>query len=262
MGDSRQPPRRLGEWRGRSDLRPGGAAGRGARARRTAAKQGWNPKRTIIYCAWDGEEPGLLGSTEWAEAHDAELKQHAAVYINTDGNGRGYLGRKARTRWSTSSTASRATSRTRKNISAGSALFPRVSRARRRGSKGDPQPSRLPIGALGSGSDYTAFLDHLGVASINMGYGGEDGGGIYHSIYDDFYWYTHFGDTDFVYGRALSQTAGTAIMRLADADLLPFEFTDFADTIHLYLKEIKKDADNAREEAIERDKNLDEGSMP
>jgi N-acetylated-alpha-linked acidic dipeptidase len=115
------------------------------------------------------------------------------------------------------------------------------------------------MGAIGSGSDYTAFVDHLGIASVNLGYGGEDRGGIYHSVYDDFYWFTHFSDTDFVYGRALSQTVGTTVMRLADADLLPFEFTDFADTIHLYLKELKKLADEEREKAIERDKELDEG---
>jgi N-acetylated-alpha-linked acidic dipeptidase len=115
------------------------------------------------------------------------------------------------------------------------------------------------MGAIGSGSDYTAFVDHLGIASINLAYGGEDRGGIYHSAYDDFYWFTHFSDSDFVYGRALSQTTGTAVMRLADADLLPFEFTDFADTIHLYLKELKKLADEEREKAIERDKELDEG---
>ena len=98
------------------------------------------------------------------------------------------------------------------------------------------QRADLRIDALGSGSDYTAFIDHLGVASLNLGFGGEDDAGIYHSIYDDFYWYTHFSDTDFVYGRALSQTVGTAVMRLADADLLPFEFTDLADTIRLYQK--------------------------
>jgi N-acetylated-alpha-linked acidic dipeptidase len=119
--------------------------------------------------------------------------------------------------------------------------------------------------ALGSGSDYTAFIDHLGVASMNLGYGdddkdgNEDQSGIYHSTYDDFYWYTHFSDTDFVYGRALSQTAGTAVMRLADADLLPFEFTDFADTIGVYLQELKKLASDERDQAIERNREIDEG---
>ena len=115
------------------------------------------------------------------------------------------------------------------------------------------------LAALGSGSDYTAFIDHLGIASLDVSFQGEDTEGIYHSIYDDFYWYTHFSDTNFVYGRALSQTIGTAVMRLADADVLPFEFTDFADTIHLYSKELKKLADDERDEAIERDKELSEG---
>ena len=103
--------------------------------------------------------------------------------------------------------------------------------SRSRGSAEARNRADLRIGALGSGSDYTAFLDHLGVASLNLGFGGEDGGGIYHSIYDDFYWYTHFADTDFVYGRALAQTAGTAVMRLADAELLPYDFDNFTDTI-------------------------------
>ena len=108
----------------------------------------------------------------------------------------------------------------------GSVCKRRALAERRRDASGRTRASRadLRIGALGSGSDYTAFLDHLGIASLNMGFGGEDGGGIYHSIYDDFYWYTHFADTDFVYGRALAQTAGTAVMRLADAELLPLRF--------------------------------------
>src|ERR1700737_1644011 len=98
----------------------------------------------------------------------------------------------------------------------------------------DTGAAELPIPALGSGSDYTAFLQHDGLASLNIGFAGEDGGGIYHSIYDDFYWYTHFSDTDFEYGRALAQTSGTAVMRLADAELLPYDFTDFADTLKKY----------------------------
>src|SRR5260370_29495306 len=96
------------------------------------------------------------------------------------------------------------------------------------------------IEALGSGSDWTVFLQHLGIASLNLGYGGESGGGIYHSVYDDFYWYTHFGDPDFAYGKALSQTAGSAVLRLADADLLPFDFSDFAETVQRYVHELEK----------------------
>jgi N-acetylated-alpha-linked acidic dipeptidase len=117
----------------------------------------------------------------------------------------------------------------------------------------------LRIGALGSGSDYTAFLDHAGIASLNLGFGGEDGGGIYHSIYDDFYWFTHFSDTTFVYSRALAQTAGTAVMRLAGAELLPFDFHGLADTLHRYVDEVEKLAREKREQAIERNRQIDDG---
>jgi N-acetylated-alpha-linked acidic dipeptidase len=225
-------------------------------------KQGWRPKRTIIYCAWDGEEEGLLGSTEWAEAHDKELEQHAVAYLNSDGNGRGFLSMDG------SSTlehfingVARDVQDPESHVSAWQRLEDReLAQAK---SEEDRKELRnradIRLGPLGSGSDYSAFLDHLGIASLNLGYGGEDHGGIYHSVYDDFYWYTHFSDTDFVYGRALAQTIGSAAMRLADADLLPFEFNDLADTIHVYVKEVKKLADDSRDEAIERDKQLDDG---
>ncbi|HYK48719.1 MAG TPA: transferrin receptor-like dimerization domain-containing protein, partial [Terriglobales bacterium] len=121
------------------------------------------------------------------------------------------------------------------------------------------QRTDLRIEALGSGSDWTVFLDHLGIASLDLGYGEEDGGGIYHSIYDDFYWYTHFSDTDFSYGRALSQTVGTTVMRLADSDLLPYEFTGLADTIHRYLGELEKLLKTKQDEVIERNKEIEEG---
>jgi N-acetylated-alpha-linked acidic dipeptidase len=114
--------------------------------------------------------------------------------------------------------------------------------------------------ALGSGSDYTAFIHHLGIASINLGYGGEDqGGGQYHSVYDDFYWYTHFQDTDFVYGRALAQTAGTMMMRMADADVIPLQFGDLADTIRTYVTGVKKLADTMRAEIKERNTEIADG---
>ena len=230
-------------------------------------KQGWKPKRTIIYCAWDGEEPMLLGSTEWAEYHGDELKQHAAIYINSDGNGRGYL----QTEGSHSlekfvNGVARDIADPEKNIS----VWKRSQAARlvarrpeRQMESVDRKEARtrpdLRIGALGSGSDYTAFLDHLGIASLNVGYGGEDRGGIYHSIYDDFYWFTHFSDKDFVYGRALAQTIGTMVLRFADADVLPYDFTDFADTIHKYNDELKTLLKNRQEEIRERNQNIDDG---
>jgi N-acetylated-alpha-linked acidic dipeptidase len=97
----------------------------------------------------------------------------------------------------------------------------------------------LRIGALGSGSDYTVFIDHLTIPSVNLSFRGE-GGGVYHSIYDSFDWYRRFGDPDFVYGRALAQFNAVALARMADAVVLPFEFTNLADTISLYLDEIEK----------------------
>jgi N-acetylated-alpha-linked acidic dipeptidase len=118
----------------------------------------------------------------------------------------------------------------------------------------------LRIPALGSGSDYTVFIDHLGVASVNLGYSGEDqGSGQYHSVYDDFYYYTHFADTTFDYERALAQTAGTMVMRMADADILPFQFSDLADTVHLYDTQLKALAEDMREQAKERDREINEG---
>lgn len=225
-------------------------------------KQGWRPKRTIIYCAWDGEEEGLLGSTEWAETHEKELEQHAVAYLNSDSNGRGYLGMDGS---SSLEHFINGVARDIQDPESHVSAWQRDEDRRIAQAKSDDDRkelrgrSDLRLGALGSGSDYSAFLDHLGIASLNIEYGGEDQGGIYHSIYDDYYWYTHFSDTDFTYGRALAQTAGTAVMRLADADLLPFEFTDLADTIRGYTKEVKKLADDSRDEAIERDKELDDG---
>ncbi len=228
-------------------------------------KQGWKPKRTIIFCVWDGEEEGLLGSTEWAEDHDAELRQKAAVYVNSDGNGRGFLqveGSHSLEKFVNGvardipDPESQVTVWKRLQFSSLARLVPNAPQSERQELR---QRADLRIGALGSGSDYSPFLDHLGVASLNVGFGGEDRGGIYHSIYDDFYWYTHFSDTDFQYGRALSQTAGSAVMRLADADVLPYDFTDFADTIRRYIDEVKKLAGDLRDRIIERNREIDEG---
>jgi N-acetylated-alpha-linked acidic dipeptidase len=225
-------------------------------------KQGWKPKRTIIFCAWDGEEPGLLGSTEYAEEHAEELKQHAVAYVNSDTNGRGFLFIEG------SHTLEKFVNEVSKDVTDPETKLSAWKRNQLREIANAHSPERrqearqradLRIAALGSGSDYTAFLQHDGVASVNLGFGGEDGGGIYHSIYDDFYWYTHFSDTDFVYGRALAQAAGSMVMRLADADLLPFEFGDFSDTIQMYIKELKALAQKSRDDAVERNREIEEG---
>jgi N-acetylated-alpha-linked acidic dipeptidase len=225
-------------------------------------QQGWKPARTIIYCFWDGEEPALLGSTEWAETHDKELRQHAVAYFNSDGNDRGYFHAGG------SHSLENFVNDVAKNITdpeTNMSVWKRVrlvdiahtTPADRREIR-DRADLRIP--ALGSGSDYTVFIDHLGIASVNLGYGGEDeGGGQYHSAYDDFYYYTHFLDTTFDYERALAQTAGTMVLRMADADILPFQFADLADTVHLYVTQLKSLADQRRDEVKERNREISEG---
>ncbi|HKO06031.1 MAG TPA: transferrin receptor-like dimerization domain-containing protein, partial [Candidatus Acidoferrales bacterium] len=229
-----------------------------ARAFGALLRQGWRPKRTLIYCAWDGEEPGLLGSTAWAETHGKELQQHAVAYINSDSNARGYLffaGSHVLEHFmngvarDVEDPETKFSVQERRRLAAISNAHSPAERSEIRGR------ADVRLGALGSGSDYTVFIDRLGVASLNLGFGGETRGGVYHSIYDDFYWYTHFADTEFVYGRALAQTVGTAAMRLADADLLPFDFTGLADTVRTYEKEcedqLKKEQDEIRERNLE-----------
>ena len=210
-------------------------------------KQGWKPKRTIVFASWDGEEWGLLGSTEWAETHKAELMDKGVVYINSDSTGKGWLGMQGS---HTLQELVNDVARTVQDPVRGVSLF-EAARARALEEADDEERAEieksedLRIGALGSGSDYTAFLDHLTMASLNLGFGGESEGGIYHSNYDSFDWYTRFSDGEFVYGRALSQVIGTTMMRLANATILPFNFVDLADTMDRYVVEIEKTRDEA-----------------
>ena len=221
-----------------------------ARSLSELLKQGWAPKRTIMLALWDGEEFGLVGSTEWVEKHAEELKQKLVVYMNSDSNGKGRLGVGG------SHTLEAFIGEVARDINdpvTGKALIdtPRVRPAAATVSRtrsapaapvapAPPDDGKYHITALGSGSDYTSFLQHLGIASLNLGFGGEGGGGVYHSNYDSFYWYSHFSDSNFLYGRTLSQVTGTIVMRLADVPLLPFEFGQFASTVHGYVEEIDK----------------------
>jgi N-acetylated-alpha-linked acidic dipeptidase len=232
-----------------------------ARALGELRRQGWRPKRTIVYASWDGEEPGLLGSTEWVEQHEAELRQHAVAYLNSDGNGRGFIN------MSGSHTLERFLNGVARDVNDPEAnisvLKRRQAYAISRGSAEDRKDAReradLRIAAMGSGSDYTPFIQHAGIASINLGFGDEDEDGIYHSIYDDFYFYTHFLDTDFTYGRALAQAAGTAVIRLADADVVPMEFTDLADTVQKYGRELKELLGKKQDDIRERNRQIADG---
>jgi N-acetylated-alpha-linked acidic dipeptidase len=233
-----------------------------ARALGELSKSGWKPKRTIIYCAWDAEELGLIGSTEWVETHADDLREHGVAYINTDSHSRGYLNAAGSHSLETFiNQVARDVIDPEKDIS----VWQRHQLRRIADASSAEDRERLrskstwPIDALGSGSDYTAFLDFAGVASMNFDYGGESDGGVYHSIYDDFYWLTHFNDRNFDYGRALAQTAGTAGMRLADADLLPFNFGDLSSTVRDYVNDLRRLADNQANQIRERNRQISEG---
>ena len=232
-----------------------------ARALGDLVKQGWKPRRTIVYCAWDGEEPGLLGSTEWVETHVEELKKKAVMYLNSDSTGRGYFFMEGShgLEHFINGVASEVTD-PEKNI-------PIVERTRKveiaRGRGNDRAEARnrsdLHISALGDGSDYVSFLDFAGIPALDLGFGGEDRGSQYHSIYDDFWWYTHFADTEFVYGKALAQVSGTAVMRMADAELLPYNFANASETVETYVDEVKKLLKTEQDEISEKNKEIDEG---
>lgn len=234
-----------------------------ARAVGELVKSGWKPKRTIVYAAWDGEEPGLLGSTEWAEAHDEMLKRNAAVYINSDTNGRGFL------EVGGSHTLEKFINEVGRDVKDPETKISVLERSRAltlvRGSADDKREAReradMRIGALGSGSDFTPFLQHLGIASLNIGYGGEDGGGSYHSIYDSFIHYTRFGDPNFDYGIALAQTGGRIVLRLADADVLPLSFNNLSDTVEKYVKELTKLTDDMREATVQKNRQITEHTL-
>jgi N-acetylated-alpha-linked acidic dipeptidase len=230
-----------------------------ARAVAELTKSGWRPKRTIIYAAWDGEEPGLLGSTEWAEAHAEELQRKAVLYINSDGNSRGFLNvGGSHTLEKFISGVARDVVDPEKEIS----VFER-SRAVSV-LTGNPEERRearertdLRIAALGSGSDYTPFLQHLGIATLNISYGGEgETAGIYHSIYDSFDHYIRFADPSFDYGIALAKTGVRTILRFADADYLPLSFSNLSETIGRYVNEVIKLASDERDTVAEKNRRV------
>jgi N-acetylated-alpha-linked acidic dipeptidase len=233
-----------------------------ARALGALVKQGWRPKRTLVYAAWDGEEQGLLGSTEWVETHEQELREHAVAYVNSDGTGRGFFNPSGS---HSLESVVNAVARDVQDPDTKMSIWKRA-QARRiaGGSREERNEARtrsdLRIPALGSGSDYSAFLQHDGVPSLDLRFGGLDhSDGVYHSIYDDFFYYTKFLDTDFRYARTLAQVAGTLMIRIADADLLPFEFTGEADTVQSYVKELQALLKTQQDDVRERNRQIDEG---
>jgi N-acetylated-alpha-linked acidic dipeptidase len=225
-------------------------------------RKGWTPKRTIIFCSWDGEEPGLLGSVEWVETHLDDLQKHAVAYINSDTNERGFLNAGGTQDLQTFiSNVARDVQDPETQMSVYQrAHLAAIAAAKNADERSDLRKrSDLAVDALGDGSDFTAFQDFAGISTLDLGFSDENDGDQYHSIYDDFYWYTHFVDTDFVYGRALSQTAGTAIMRMADADWLPVDYSPQAQVIENYEAELEKLLKDKQDEFAERNLELSEG---
>ena len=213
-------------------------------------KQGYQPKRTLVYCAWDGEEPGLLGSTEWVEDHAAELKEKAVVYINSDNNGRGFLNASGSHALETlvNEVARDITDpQTQVSILARKQASEVLKAATPKLKKEKLAKQGIAIGAMGSGSDYSSFLQHLGVPSLDFGFGGEDAGGEYHSIYDSYDDYTRFKDPGFNYGVALSQTAGHTALRVANTVTLPFDYRKLYETVNGYVNELTELTSSLRE---------------
>src|ERR1700722_11769074 len=229
-------------------------------------QQGWRPRRTLVYDSWDGEEPGLLGSTEWAEQHAAELKVKAVLYVNSDTNGRGFL--QAEGSHAVQHFLSEV-ARDVKDPEPGATVLARALAERRVSSLEPRRPDSaapagangdLHLGALGSGSDYTPFLQHVGVNSVNLGFEGETQYGVYHSAYDSFDHFRKFVDPTFEYGVALAKVAGRIMLRAAQADLIPVRESDFAAQVAAYDDELHKLADSMRTKTAELTKLLDDDS--
>jgi N-acetylated-alpha-linked acidic dipeptidase len=221
-----------------------------ARAISELVKRGFKLKRTLVYCAWDGEEPSLLGSTEWTEDHQAELRKKAVFYLNTDANSRGFI-----------SVSGSHSLEPFFNEIANDVIDPQtgVSIKERKYALTmvtADKPSRIKLignkdiklGALGAGSDWSGFLQFLGIASMNLGFGGEGEGGVYHSIYDSYDHFVKFTDPGFHYEVAMAETTGRAMMRMANADVLPFDVNSFYKTVADYVTELKALLDNTRTE--------------
>ena len=210
-----------------------------ARALGQLVHDGWQPRRTIVICNWGGEEPGLLGSTEWVEQHRAELQSKAIAYINTDVGVSG-------PNFAASASPSlndfiRAATRQVPDPNTGQTVYDAWSEHSNGGAvelsglSGESSAARTAaepaIGTLGSGSDYSSFIDFAGIPSIDLAFSGDYG--VYHSLYDDFYWMKHFGDPTFAYHVALARVLGILALRLDEAGVVPFDYSIYSSQISL-----------------------------
>ncbi|MEZ5758002.1 MAG: transferrin receptor-like dimerization domain-containing protein [Emcibacteraceae bacterium] len=225
-----------------------------------AKKTGWKPKRSIVFATWGSEEQGLMGSVEWVEQHAKEISEKVVAYINTDGNGAGFLGAGgSHTLEAFFDQIAHAVKDPIQGMTAAERvqsknLMSSNSMTRSRAEKS----SHYYLSALGSGSDYSGFFQHLGIASMNIGFGGEFDGGSYHTNYDSYHYYTKFRDPGLYYTGALGEVTGRVVTRLANADVLPFEFGNMARTVSEYADEMVSAMEKTRKE-VERHNMLVKG---
>jgi N-acetylated-alpha-linked acidic dipeptidase len=208
-----------------------------ARAMSEMMKKGWKPRRSVLFISWDGEEQGLLGSTEFVEDLTAELKAKVAIYVNRDAGAGG-------PNFSSSAVHSltpfvHELAQSLQPAGATRTLYDGWLERTREETPGVKAPA---VGALGSGSDYTAFLDHVGIASMDMGLNGRGGDGSYHSTYDNPTWFKKYIDPQFAFSVLATQTTGVALLRLADAEVLPFDYETYGRQILEYIGEIEQQA--------------------
>lgn len=232
-----------------------------ARAIGALVKDGWRPKRTIVYGLWDGEEPGLFGSVEWVEEHGAELREKLVAYINTDYNRRGVL--QAYGAPTLEAMFNEVVAETPDPVFGASVAERRAARERvdSKDSAALSAGDHFPLQPMGSGSDFSGFIQHLGIAALDMGFTGDSAGGSYHTAYDTYSHFTRFIDPDFTYTRALSQITGRLTMRLADAEVLPFRFSPAAEDIAAYANELSSLIDERRQTALRHNSLLADGSL-
>jgi N-acetylated-alpha-linked acidic dipeptidase len=232
-----------------------------ARAIGVLVRSGWKPRRTIVFAAWDGEEQALLGSTEWVEDHATELAAKAVAYVNSDSNSRGILGiGGSHSLERFANEVAQAVAEPKKGGTVGERILAQTilnGTPEQRTAARDTKV--FEINALGSGSDYSPFLQHAGIASLDIGFGGEGEYGQYHSVYDSIAHFERFMDPDYAYGIALAKVGGRTVLRLADADLLPFEFTRAASRIKSYVADVQKMADTMRTDTVELNRRVDDG---
>jgi len=225
------------------------------------ARSGWKPRRTLVYASWDAEEPGLLGSTEWVETHAGELARKVVLYINTDGNARGFLDIEGSHPYQQlANEVARAVSDPQTSKSVSDRLqAARMTRGYAQDASADQKldleralaGADFRIAALGSGSDFTPFLQHLGLATLNVGYYGEgDANGVYHSAYDTYAHYTRFVDPGLRYGVALAKTAGRLVLGVSEADVLPMRFAPMAEAVAGYVAEVHQLVAASRERSV------------